>query len=118
MKDSTSLINHFSTFPWDKLFPDILWILFWLVLIFYSRNFIKTAIVSLLNRLKHGAGIKIGAFELDSLKVTKENNFQNLHFQVTDDTNNQHTNERLTNYKNQRFVMPVHRIYKSQKEGQ
>ena len=86
--------------------------------IFYSRNFIKTAINSLLNRLKHGAGIKIDAFELDSLKVTRENDFKNLLFQFSDDINKQHANERLAIYKNQRFVMPVHKIFKSQKEGQ
>lgn len=115
MKDSP---NQFDAFPWDKLFPDILWILFWFVLLLYNRRLIKIAINGLLNRLKHGAGIKIGSFELESLKVTQENNFKNFNFQVSDDINNQHANERLAIYKNQRFVMPVHKIFKSQKEGQ
>jgi hypothetical protein len=118
MKDSTNISEHLSSFPWDKLFPDVLWIVFWLVIIFVTKDFIKSAITTLLNRLKHGAGVKIGSFELEGLKVSAGQEFQNNHFQTTSDSNSLREKERANFYAEQRGAMLVHKIYKSQKDGQ
>lgn len=118
MKDTTNITGYMSSFPWDKLFPDVLWIVFWLLLLFITKDFIKTAITTLLNRLKHGAGVKIGSFELQELKVKPGGHFENNRFQVTDDINNLKENERAAFYSKHRGAMLVHKLYKSQKNEQ
>ena len=118
MKDTTNITAHLSGFPWDKLFPDILWILFWIILLLLTKDFIKTAITTLLNRLKHGAGVKIGSFELQGLKVVAGSEIQNNHFQTTADKDGVREKERASIYSAQRGAMLVHKIYKSQKDGQ
>ncbi len=80
--------------------------------------FIKTAINSLLNRLKHGANVKIGSFELQGLKVTGGNEINEDYFEVTNDVGELRYKERDAIYKTQRGVMVVHKIFKSQKHGQ
>jgi len=118
MKDTINISNQFSCFPWDKLFPDLLWIIFWIVIIWLSKDFIKTAVITLLNRLKHGAGVKIGLFELQGLKVTAGQEIQNNHFQITIDTNGIREKERSSFYAEHRGAMIVHKLYKSQQDGQ
>jgi hypothetical protein len=118
MKDTIIISNQFSCFPWDKLFPDLLWIIFWIVIIWLSKDFIKTAFTTLLNRLKHGAGVKIGLFELQGLKVTAGQEIQNNHFQITIDTNEIRKKERSSLYEEHRGAMIVHKLYKSQQDGQ
>lgn len=118
MNDSTSISSNMTSFHWDKMFPDILWILFWLIVLCASRNFLKTAITSLLNRLKHGAGVKIGAFELDALTVTTASDIKNPKYQVSKDISGQREKERTAKYAAQRGIMLVHKIFKSLQEGQ
>ena len=118
MKDSTNISNQISSFPWDKIFPDLLWIIFWLIIIFLSKDLIKIAITALLNRLKHGAGVKIGSFELQGLKVTAGQEIQNNHFQTTIEKSGLREKERSNYYAEHRGAMIVHKLYKSQKDGQ
>ncbi|MDF2192689.1 pYEATS domain-containing protein [Paraflavitalea sp. CAU 1676] len=118
MKDTTNIAGQFIGFQLDKLFPDLLWIVFWLLLFFWAKDIIKTAISTLLIRLKHGAGVKIGSFELQDLKVTAGSENQNTHFQVTNDNGGQREKERAGFYKTKRRVMLVHKMFKSQKDGQ
>jgi hypothetical protein len=118
MKDSTDISEHLTGFPWDKFFPDILWIIFWLVLILLTKGFIRTAILTLLSRLKHGAGVKIGSFELQELKVSAGQGIQNSNFQTSADSNGIRENERAKFYSEQRGAMLVHKLFKSQKDGQ
>jgi len=118
MKDSTNISGHLSSFPWASFFPDLLWIIFWLTIIFLSKDFIKSAITTLLYRLKHGAGVKIGSFELQGLKVTAGKEMQNNHFKTTYDKDGLREKERAKFYAEQRGAMLVHRLYKSPKDGQ
>ncbi|MBK6282538.1 MAG: hypothetical protein IPF54_07615 [Draconibacterium sp.] len=118
MKDSTNISDQIGSFPWDKIFPDLLWIIFWLIIILLSKDIIKTAITSLLNRLKHGAGIKIGSFELQELKVIAGQEIKNNHFQTTIDNSGLREIERVNYYSEHRGAMIVHKLYKSQKDGQ
>ena len=118
MKDTANISGHLSSFPWEKIFPDILWIIFWVVIILLTKDFIKTAITTLLNRLKHGAGVKIGSFELQGLKVTENTDIKNSNYEITIDKNDERYKARRAFYDKQRGVMPVNKIYKSQKAGQ
>jgi hypothetical protein len=118
MKDTTNAAGHLSGLPWEKLFPDILWIIFWIFILLFSKNFIKSAITTLLDRLKHGAGVKIGSFELEGLKVVQGGGIQKNHFKETSDKNGVRENERASIYSTHRGAMLVHKIYKSQKDGQ
>jgi len=118
MKDTANISGHLTSFPWENMFPDVLWIIFWVVLIFLTKNFIKAAITTLLNRLKHGAGVKIGSFELQGLKVTENTDIKNSTYEITIDKNDERYKARRAFYDNQRGVMPVSKIYKSQKDGQ
>ena len=72
----------------------------------------------MVNRLKHGAAVKIGSFEIDSLKVMPDNSIQNNHFITTKDTDSTRDNQRNNYYNVQRGAMLVHKIFKSQKDGQ
>lgn len=103
---------------WNNLFPDLLWILFWGILLFLTKDFIKTVITTLLSRLKHGAGIKIGSFELEGLKVIPGASIQNNHFNIAEDKDKFRAKERASLYARQRGAMLVHKIYKSQKNRQ
>ena len=105
-------------FPWDRIFPDILWIIFWFVILYACRNFLRTAITSLLNRLKHGAGVKLGTFELEALTVTSASEIKNPKYQVSIDTTGQREKERASVYAVQRGIMLVHKIFKSLQDGQ
>lgn len=107
-----------TNFPWDKFFPDILWIIFWLIIILLTKDFIKEATSTLLGRLKHGAGVKIGAFELQELKVSVGKGIKNNNFQTSVDNNGVRDNERTNFYSEQRGAMLVHKLFKSQKDGQ
>ena len=107
-----------TNFSWNKLFPDILWIIFWLIILYACRNFLATAITSLLNRLKHGAGVKLGTFELEALTVTSASVIKNPKYQVSTDTSGQREKERSSIYKVQRGIMLVHKIFKSLQDGQ
>jgi hypothetical protein len=118
MKDSTNVIANGDVFPWNVLFPDLIWMLFWIFILLVCRNFIKETIVTLINRLKHGAGIKIGALELEGLKVIAGDEIQNRHFKTTDDNSGLRYNERAAFYEEQRGAMLVHKIFKSQKSDQ
>lgn len=118
MKDSANISGHLSSFPWGSFFPDLLWIIFWVIIIFLSKNFIKSAITTLIYRLKHGAGVKIGSFELQGLKVTAGQEIQNNHFQTTYDKDGLKEKERAKFYSVHRGAMLVHRLYKSPKDGQ
>lgn len=119
MIDTTAnTTEYLGGFPWDKLFPDILWMMFWIIILLLAKGFIKTTITTLLNRLKHGAGVKIGSFELQGLKVVAGSEVQNNHFQTTIDKNSLRESERASIYSTQRGAMLVHKIYKSQKDGQ
>ena len=112
------LANQQKGFSWDKFFPDILWICFWLLLVLLLRKAIAEIIRSLLIRLKHGASVKIGSFELQGLKISVNNGSTNSHFQLSEDYGGQREKERIYLYEKQRGVMLVHKIFKSQKEGQ
>ena len=118
MKDSVSLSNHFSSFPWEKLFPDILWVLLWLGVFIMFHKIIKNTINSLLARLKHGAAVKIGSFELEGIKVTQGTEIQSQYFRTTNDDDGTRENERSKIYTDLRGVMLVHKIYKSQSKNQ
>jgi hypothetical protein len=118
MNDTANIAGHVASFSLSSLFPALLWILFWLLLLFWARDFIKITMTILLNRLKHGAGLKIGSFELQSLKVVAANEFRNSHFNITDDVNDQKYKERALFYESLRGVIPVHKIFKSQIDGQ
>lgn len=118
MKDSTNISGHLNSFPWESIFPDLLWIIFWLIIIFLSKDFIKTAITTLLYRFKHGAGVKIGSFELQELKVNAGQKIQNSHFITTYDKDGLKEKERAKYYAEHRGAMLVHRLYKSPKDGQ
>ncbi|HTJ50238.1 MAG TPA: pYEATS domain-containing protein [Cyclobacteriaceae bacterium] len=106
-----------SNFPWDKLFPDILWIAFWLLLLLIFWKLIKGTTENLSNRLKHGSGVKIGSFELPGLKVSAGSEIQNQHFQTSKDDGVM-DKIRSDLYKNLKCAMTVHKIFKSQKDGQ
>ncbi|KAB8155147.1 hypothetical protein EZY14_004480 [Kordia sp. TARA_039_SRF] len=116
-KETTEVIKN-TGFPWENLFPDILWISFWLFLLFITKEFIKKIITALLNRVKHGAGMKIGSFELDGLKVSGNNNLSNNHFEISEDQNNMRGKDRANVYKLHRGAMLTHKIFKSKKDGQ
>lgn len=118
MNDTTNTSQLTSSLPWHELFPDLLWIFFWVLLLVITKDFIKTAIITLLNRLKHGAGIKIGSFELQELKVKAGGQIQNKRFRTSEDLNNVRENERASLYSQQRGAMLVHKLYKSQKTEQ
>ena len=118
MIKETEIATKNTGFPWENLFPDILWIVFWLVLLIVSRKFIRKAITTLLNRVKHGAGMKIGSFELDELKVSKSDNLSNNHFVISTDEKRVRDKNRDHIYESHRRAMPVHKIFKSTKEGQ
>ena len=118
MEKETEEIIKSTGFSWESLFPDILWILFWLILLFSTRKFIKTAITTLINRLKHGAGMKIGSFELDGLKVSGANNLTNNHFEISKDETNLRSKDRNNVYALHRGAMLTHKIFKSKKNGQ
>jgi hypothetical protein len=123
MKDSTNIVlnqihGQSYGFPLDKIFPDILWILFWLLLVILMRKYLEDIINYLLIRLKQGAGIKIGSVEIQGLKVSGGNGVKNNHFELSFDNTRQRESERTNFYKRHRGVMPVHKIYKSQKNGQ
>jgi hypothetical protein len=119
MKNSTcaKVADTTADFPWDKLLPDILWIVFWLLLLIIFWRLIRATIESLVNRLKHGAGVKIGSFELQGLKVTAGSEVQNQNFQITIDNGLMDT-ARNKIYQDLKGVMTVHKIFKSQKDGQ
>ncbi|SEP08446.1 hypothetical protein SAMN05444671_4442 [Flavobacterium sp. CF108] len=117
MKHPETIIKY-DSFPWEKVFPDLLWIIFWLVIFLFVKNFIFTILTTMVNRLKHGAGVKIGSFEIDSLKVLPNNSIQNNHFITTEDEGNTRNKQRNDYYKVQRGAMLVHKIFKSQKNGQ
>jgi len=118
MKEASNISEQLSSFPFEIVFPDILWIIFWVVVILLTKDFIKTAITTLLNRLKHGAGVKIGSFELQGLKVTENTDIKNSNYETTIDENDERYNARKAFFEKQRGVMPVNKIYKSQKNGQ
>ncbi len=107
-----------TNFEWTNLFPDLFWIMFWLIIFFSVRKFILTALATMLNRLKHGAGIKIGSFEIDSLKVAPNSQIKNNHFKTEKDKDDLRDTDRNNYYKVQRGAMLVHKIFKSQKDGQ
>lgn len=118
MKVITNLSGQIRSFSWDFILPDLLWILFWLLIIYLSRDLVKQIVSTLLYRLKHGAGIKIGTFELHELKVVPGNEIQNNNFLITKDTNGLKEGERSDFYATHRGSMLVHRLFKSQKDGQ
>lgn len=109
-------VEQSKEFPWDNIFPDILWILFWSIILICARKQILELIKTLMNRLKNGASVKIGSFEIEGLKVT--GNKINNHYLTFEDKDLQRSNERDSIYRRHRGVMPVHRIFKSQKDGQ
>ena len=118
MEKETEEIIKSVGFPWKNIFPDILWILFWLILLIVTRKFVKKIITALLNRVKHGAGMKIGSFELDGLKVGGNNNLANNHFEINEDQNNLRGKDRVDIYALHRGAMLTHKIFKSKKDGQ
>lgn len=118
MKDSTNTTEHLMGFNWGVLFPDILWIIFWLVIIFLLKDVIITAIFTLVTRLKHGASVKIGSFELQELKVAPSQGITNKNFHTLEDINGLRECERTKVYVDQRGVMLVHKLFKSQKNEQ
>jgi hypothetical protein len=118
MKDSSSISNQFSTFPWKKFFPDILWVLLWLAVFLIFHKVIRNVINAFISRLKHGAAVKIGSFELEGLKVTQDTGIQSQYFRVSSDDAGDRENERSQIYNELRGAMLVHKIYKSESKNQ
>lgn len=94
-------------FPWAMIFPDLLWISFWLLLIILTKDSLFTAINVLLSRLKHGAALKFGAFEIAEIKVSAATAIADKKFHTMGEL-------RFRHYEAARFIMLVHKIFKSQ----
>lgn len=107
-----------TAFPWDECFPDLFWIAFWIGLFWIFRKYIVETLKALTGRLKHGAGIKIGSFEMDGLKVGAGGVLPNNHFIITPDSDGKRNAERQKIYDDLRQVMVVNKLFKSQKDGQ
>lgn len=107
-----------DSFPWASVFPDLLWIFFWLILIFLTKDALFVAINVLLTRLKHGAAIKIGTFEMEAIKVSATTAIDDRKFRTRNDENNEMDHLRMQQYEGAKFIMLVHKIFKSQKDGQ
>lgn len=107
-----------DSFPWDKAFPDLLWIFFWLLIFFFAKEPIFSAVNILLSRLKHGAAIKIGTFEMDAVKVSPATPIADKKFHTRNDKNNIMQNLRSGEYAASQCIMLVHKIFKSQKNNQ
>ncbi|MBL0745355.1 pYEATS domain-containing protein [Chryseolinea lacunae] len=103
----------------EKIFPDLLWILFWILLFWILRSHIHSFCKGIILRMRQGSRFKFGAFEIDSISVSNSSGTSNPLFEVTKDDNQRtwgHSRDKI--YAQSHGVMLVHRIMKSNEPDQ
>jgi hypothetical protein len=101
-----------------RIFPDVLWIAFWLIIFLSLRKQILNIAAILIGRLRHGANVKIGSFELQGLRVSTGSGIPNINIKSQNDIDCQRSNEREDFYAAHRGIMTVHKVYKSREQDQ
>ena len=106
---------------WSAI-PSLAWVLLIAALIWWLRSEIKAVLVSMVNRLKAGGQLKIGAFEIGTASglVAAPGDFskEDSRVGVRMDSDGVREKERDLVYQQSRRIMLVHRIQRSSKDGQ
>jgi len=99
---------------WSAL-PSILWFLLVVVFSFVFREQLATLFTQLTRRIKSGAAVKVGTVELGAISTTQQPSDNTIHSAIAS-SEQRSTRDRI--YAEARGVMLVHRLYRSDTDGQ